>query len=96
MNNCPICQRPFGAKTEEHHLIPKTRKGKELVTLHPVCHRKLHSAITEKEMEKYYHTIPRLLEHTEVQKFIVWVKNKEPDFYSSSNESTVRKGKRRR
>jgi hypothetical protein len=64
--------------------------------LHPICHRKLHSAISEKEMEKYYHTIERLLAHSDIQMFVTWVKNKDPNFYSGSNDSTNRKNKRRR
>ena len=93
-DNCPICARPLEVAAEEHHLIPRTFKGKVTVRLHRICHRKIHSAISEREMDKYYNTVERLLEHEEVQKFVKWVKNKAPDFYSTSRESIERKRKR--
>lgn len=80
----------------EHHLVPATFKGKEKITIHKICHSKLHSAITEREMEHYYHTIERLLEHEEIQKFIKWVKKQPDDFYSKNKETKERKRKRRR
>lgn len=93
---CPICKREMvkGISVDEHHLIPKTFKGKETVTIHKICHRKLHSVFSEREMFKYYHTIERLLEHEEIQKFIKWVSKKHPEYYDSSLETKNRKGKR--
>ncbi len=94
---CPICNRPLGeVRLEDHHLLPKTFGGKETICIHGVCHQKLHSAITEREMQHYYHTIERLLEHEEIQKFIKWVSKKPPEFYSKNDETSHRKGKRRR
>lgn len=95
---CPVCQREMisGKSIDDHHLVPKTFKGKETVTVHKICHRKLHSVFTEREMAKYYNTIERLLEHEEIQKFVKWVSKKDPEFYSGSKETMSRKGKRRR
>ncbi len=98
VNNCPICQRELieGDSIDEHHLIPRTFKGKETIVLHKVCHRKLHSAITEREMLNFYNTVEALLEHPEIQKFVKWVSKKDPEYYSGSRETTTRKKKRRR
>lgn len=97
VGDCPLCGRVMIAKSaDEHHLIPVAFKGKETITLHRICHRKLHSCITEREMQHHYHTIERLLEHEEVQKFVKWVKDKEPGFYVKNKETRERKGKRRR
>lgn len=95
---CPICDRDMipGKSLDDHHLIPRTFKGKEAITLHKICHRKLHSVLTEREMLKYYHTVERLLGHEEIQKFIKWVKKKDPEYYSGSKETKGRKSKRRR
>ena len=95
MEKCPICKRELGVVIDRHHLIPKTFGGKEQITLHKICHRKLHSAITEKEMEKWYNTIERILEHEEITRFVKWVARKDIDYYSGSDETVVRKGKRR-
>ena len=71
---CPLCQRPLGVtRIEEHHLVPKTFKGKETISLHKICHRAIHATFSERELQKYYFTINRLLESEELQRFIAWV-----------------------
>jgi hypothetical protein len=96
-SNCCICGRTLeGGVIEAHHLVPKTFKGTELVDIHRICHRKLHSTITEREMLNYYHTPERLLEHEEIVKFVEWVKKKPVDFYSKNDDTNDRKKKRRR
>lgn len=82
-----------GPSIDEHHLIPKTFKGKEKVKLHRVCHSKIHSVFTERELLNHYHTIERLISHVEIQKFIKWVSKKEPEFYTHNEQ--VSKKKRR-
>lgn len=95
---CPICQREMiaGKSIDEHHLIPKTFKGTETVTVHKVCHRKLHTVFTEREMKNHYNTVELLIEHEEIKKFVKWVSKKEPEFYSGSKDTTSKKGRRRR
>ncbi len=96
-SNCPLCKRPLTiTSVSRHHLVPKTFGGKDLVDLHKMCHQKLHATFTEREMKNYYHTIERIMENEDMQNFVVWIKNKDPDFYSSNNETQARKGKRRR
>ncbi len=97
-NNCPVCGREMipGKSIDEHHLIPKTFKGTETVLLHKICHRKLHTVFTEREMQHHYHTIERLLEHDEIQKFVKWVSKKDPEFYVRNKDTKERKKKRRR
>lgn len=97
MTPCPICSRPLGEiRLEDHHLVPKTFGGKDTIRIHGVCHQKLHASITEREMQHYYHTIDRLLEHAEIQKFVKWVSGKPSDYFSKNDETVHRKGKRRR
>jgi hypothetical protein len=46
MNTCGICGRELGTVLiEDHHLIPKTFKGKVTVPFHKICHQKLHTTI---------------------------------------------------
>lgn len=95
---CPICKRDMipGKSLDDHHLIPRAFKGKEQITLHKICHRKLHSVFTEREMQHYFNTVERLTEHEEIQKFVKWIKKKDPEYYSGSKETKGRKSKRRR
>lgn len=94
---CPLCNRPRPEGTyNEHHLIPATFKGKEKISLHKICHEKLHHTFSEREMQHYYHTIERLLEHEEIQKFVKWIKKHPPEFYIQHKDTKDRKRKRKR
>ena len=92
VGQCPICDRDMwkGPSIDEHHLVPKCRGGRQTKLMHKICHRKIHSIWTEKELEKEYSDPQKIREHEEMQKFIKWVKKKEPDFYDK-NERHNRK-----
>lgn len=83
---CPLCERQLAGVCTKHHLIPVSRGGKhtETVLLHKVCHDKIHSAISEKDLKKLYNTVEKLRAHPELIKFIEWVKKKPPAFYDVS------------
>lgn len=93
---CPLCGRPYGRNTNLHHLIPKSKKGTEVVRLHVICHTKIHSVLSERELEQYYNTIDRLLEHEEIRKFVKWVRKQPPDYHDKNIATNRRKGHRRR
>jgi len=85
-----------GKSVDEHHLIPKAFKGKNTITMHRVCHTKLHATFTEREMLHLYHTVENIINHEEIKSFINWIKNKDPEFYTTNKETAGRKRKRRR
>ena len=92
---CCICHRPLGdVLIEEHHLKPKTFKGRDTVPIHKMCHQKIHATFSERDLLNYYHTADRIREHEEMQKFIKWIKRKEPGFYDKNNDTADRKRKR--
>ena len=101
---CPICDRPYGGEMQEHHLKPVTFKTrtKEVhdrdnkVTIHKMCHQKIHATFPEYELLNYYHTVERIREHPEIQKFIKWISKKDPDFYDKNDDTKHRKQKRKR
>jgi hypothetical protein len=101
---CPICNRIEGGEMQFHHLLPityrtrtkKVHQENNLIKLHKQCHSKLHATIDEKSMLDYYHTIDRILEHEEIQKFIKWIQKFPPEFYSKNKETKERKRKRKR
>lgn len=96
MEMCPLCKRELGTKWDRHHLVPKTFGGKEVVKLHRMCHTKIHSVFTERELANYYFTIDRLMENQHIRKFIKWVSKKHPDFYEKQKDTNERKKKRKR
>ena len=95
---CPLCHRPIPAGAGSlHHLVPKSRKGRETVLLHRICHRKIHSLFTEKELERSFSTIDLLLDHPELQAFVGWLVGKPPDFYvrTATAKNKPSRGRRR-
>jgi hypothetical protein len=93
LGNCPICDREMyqGSSVNEHHLIPKTFGGKKTVLIHRICHQKIHSIFSERELEKVYHTIESLIQHDEMKKFIKWLRNKPATFYVHNDRTAARK-----
>ena len=93
VGQCPICDRDMwkGDSIDKHHMVPKCRGGKETEYLHKICHRKIHSIWTEKELEKEYNDPEKIKEHEEMQKFIKWVSKKEPDFYDRNERHNRKK-----
>lgn len=84
---CPLCSRPLAGKCSRHHLVPKAKGGAkgETVLMHHICHTKIHSLFTEREIQTKYNTIEKLLQNGEIQLFVKWLANKPNDFYVRSS-----------
>ena len=78
---CPLCERPLGRRVEKHHVVPKSKGGREMVGVHPICHRKIHRVFTNTELAGLG-TIDALKGHPDMAKFIRWVSKRPPDFHS--------------
>ncbi|MFK8104578.1 MAG: HNH endonuclease [Saprospiraceae bacterium] len=81
---CVICERALGDKNiSKHHLIPKSKGGSkfETILIHNICHQKIHSIFSEKELKDTYHTVEALKQTEEIQKFVQWVAKKDSSFY---------------
>ena len=70
-----------------HHLIPRTLHSNKffeknfdkmymrthgIYVCKYICHKEIHSYITEKEMGLNYNTLEKLIAHPDVAKFIDW------------------------
>jgi len=73
-----------------HHLIPKSKGGKETVPLHPICHRKIHATFKEATLARNFATITCLRKDQEIANFIKWLDGKPPDFYRRTSRTTKR------
>ena len=95
LGNCPICNRPMykGSSVDKHHFIPLSRGGKSKDDIHKICHRKLHSVFSNKELELLYSTAEACIEHPDIKLFIKWVSKKDPEYYDSSKNTNNKKGK---
>jgi 5-methylcytosine-specific restriction endonuclease McrA len=89
---CPLCGRPLGdVNVDRHHLVPKSLKGKEQFLIHKICHRKIHSVFTERELLLKYDSWPALQADADIKAFIDWVANKRPDFYTATATANKKK-----
>ena len=95
---CPLCGREMveGPTVDRHHLVPACRGGTETEYLHRVCHTKIHHTFTEKQLEREFNTVEKLLGHDEIEKFVAWVKKKDPEFVDKNEDTAARRRKRRR
>jgi hypothetical protein len=86
---CPLCSRVIPpAQADRHHLVPKSKGGRQTEFLHRVCHRQIHALLTETELAGRYATVEVLLQHPELQAFVAWVKTKPDDFFVRTSKST--------
>ena len=73
---CPLCGRSMfsGPSVDRHHWVPKSQGGDEWSWLHRVCHKKIHSVLSNAELATDYRDLALLRQHPEVEKFITWVR----------------------
>lgn len=46
---CWLCGRPFETLIQWHHPVPKSKKGRGTVPVHPICHKTIHANFTNAE-----------------------------------------------
>ena len=88
---CALCGRALGARTEWHHVLPKSRGGRDVVPVHPICHRTIHATLSEAELERLYPAMADLRDHPEIAKFLRWVADKPADFHKRTEPRGGRK-----
>ena len=90
---CPLCQRAIAEPCNLHHLLPLSQggKGSETVLLHNICHSKIHSLFTERELAKHYNSIEKLLENEDIQEFVKWVSKQPPNYYDKNKRAKKKK-----
>lgn len=82
MPACWLCHRPLGRKVQQHHTVPKAKKGRDTVPVHPICHRAIHANFTNAELARIGEDRATLLEDEKLAKFVKWVDGKPPDFHA--------------
>lgn len=78
---CWLCNRPLGRLVEWHHPVPKSRGGRAVVGVHPICHRILHTTFTNAELARIGLDVGQLRANEGIDKFLKWVAEKDPDFH---------------
>ncbi|NCP10758.1 MAG: hypothetical protein GW859_02170 [Sphingomonadales bacterium] len=81
---CWLCGRPTGKTIVWHHPVPKSRGGRDVVPMHPICQQTLIANFTNSELQRHAMDVAALLENPDVRKFVDWVANKDPDFTATT------------
>ena len=81
---CWLCGRPTGKTIVWHHPVPKSRGGRDVVPMHPICQQTLMANFTNSELQRYGMDVEGLLANLAVQKFVAWVAKKAPDFTATT------------
>jgi len=85
---CPLCERAIPpAQRDAHHLVPKSKGGRQTEFLHRICHRQIHALLTETELARRFNTVDALRAHPELAAFLAWVRDKPDDFFVRTRKS---------
>jgi hypothetical protein len=90
---CWLCGRPLGHRVEWHHPRPKSRGGRDVVPVHPICHRAIHAAFSNIELARMSEGGPPLPERPEMRRFLAWIAGKPPDFHAPTRAGSRRCGR---
>ena len=77
---CWLFGRPTGKTIVWHHPVPKSRGGRDVVPMHPICQQTLITNFTNSELQRHGTDVEALLANPNIRKFVDWVAKKDPDF----------------
>ena len=60
--------------------MPKSKKGRFTVPVHPICHKAIHANFTNAELARIGEDREALLANEALAKFLRWIASKPPDF----------------
>ena len=73
---CSLCSREVPELTE-HHLVPKSRGGKDCISICADCHKQLHSLYDNKHLENILNTPNTIKGDKKFSKYTKWVSKKQ-------------------
>lgn len=82
--DCWLCGRVTGKTIVWHHPVPKSRGGRDVVPMHPICQQTLIANFTNSELQRHGMNVEGLLDNPNVRKFVDWVAKKDPDFTATT------------
>ena len=89
---CPICEREVDFSfTNKHHVVPRSRKGKETIRICRDCHRQIHAFFTNKQLEKNLNTIELIRQDEKIKKYISWISKRSANSKVATKMSNNRK-----
>ncbi len=82
---CPFCKRPV-IHLKRHHLVPKSRGGREVVDSCLDCHRAIHAFFPIKALETKFNSVKALMADNRFRRMVRWISTQDP-----SRKLTIRR-----
>lgn len=80
---CVFCG--MDVSTREHHIIPKSKGGKETVSSCETCESFIHKTWSHNELRDTYNNVKTILNNEKFQKFLKWRRKQSPEIVFKSN-----------
>ncbi len=77
---CWLCERPIATRLQWHHPVPRSKKGRSTVPVHPICHKTIHATFTNAELARIGDDPQATRENPAIAKFVAWIADKPPNF----------------
>lgn len=91
---CPLCERETDEKDmSDHHLVPKSRGGKQTETICHPCHRQIHALFDNHRLERELYTVEALQAEPSFAKYLKWAAKRPP---GQRFKTKAARGKRKR
>lgn len=75
---CPLCERDV-LELSAHHLVPKSRGGRETEPICLDCHRMIHTLFDNKRLGKELCTVEALQAEPSFAKYLAWIAKRPGD-----------------
>lgn len=77
---CELCEREVENLTL-HHLIPRQKDGHggPKAEICSACHRQIHTLFDNARLARELHSLERLRDEPQMQRFLAWVRKQRPD-----------------
>jgi len=87
LKTCELCKRTVNTLTK-HHLTPKSRGGSksDVVLVCLSCKDMVHKLIPNKQLEREYNSISKLLKNEKVRNYVKWIRNRELEQIPMANK----------
>jgi 5-methylcytosine-specific restriction protein A len=80
----------------DHHLVPRSRGGRDTETICTDCHRQIHALWDNKVLEHELNTVEDILSQQAFQRFLRWIKKQPPGrrWKAKRSRETKKRGRR--
>jgi len=62
--------------------VPKAKRGRDVVAVHPICHRTIHAQFSNAELARLGPDREAMMTRPAMAAFVRWICGKPPDFHA--------------